>query len=201
MFDYDFTLDESGVKTEEKSNQQKLANNLSRLSILAIVALAGYDLKLVLDPDDPINAAIKSVNKNTKNGDEVGNSSNQSSPAANAYTSNAQNVIQNNHALQNNTENKSNFTSYVNIHEKVSSSEEATEPETVVEKQNSTSNKKYTISGTATNVVVKQIIDQLLTKYIADKLATHSDAEVSLSFYIFEFICNVIRSISCIFSI
>lgn len=175
LFDYDYTLDESGVNTQEKSNQQKSANNLARLSILSIVALAGYDLKLVLDPNDPINAAIKSMNTNKK--DE---STSQTSPQAQAYTSNAQNVIQNNsvHAPPNNTEKSSNFRSYVNLNEKVCSSEEALEAEPV-EKENLTSNKKYTITGQATNLVVKQIIDHVLTKFIADKFATHSDAEVS----------------------
>lgn len=182
MFDYDYTLDESGVVTEEKSNQQKTSNNLARLSILSIVALAGYDLKLVLDPNDPINAAIKSVNSTPKNGGTPTGTgpagsvktSAQSSPSASAYTSNAQNIIQNNAA---------NFKSYVNLNDKVSSSEEALETEPVVEKENSTSNKKYNISGSATNLVVKKIIDQLLTKYIADKFATHSDAEVSANLF------------------
>lgn len=179
LFDYDYTLDESGVVTEEKSNHQKTANNLARLSILSTVALAGYDLKLVLDPKDPINAAIKSMNTNKKD-DAV----TQASPQAQAYTSNAQNVIQNNsaHVAQNNSDKSSNLRSYVNSNDKVSSSEEALEAEPV-EKENSTSNKKYTITGQAKNLVVKQIIDHLLTKFIADKFATHSDAEVSHLFH------------------
>lgn len=182
LFEYDYTLDESGVVTEAKSNQQKLANNLARMAILSIVALAGYDLKLELDPSDPINAAIKSLNTTPKSDAKPATPQTAPAPAL-AYTSNAQNVIQNNavHAAQSNNTEKSaaNFKSYVNLNEKVSSSEEAVETEIAVEKENATGNKKYKICGTATNVVVKKIVDQLLTKFIADKFATHSDAEVS----------------------
>lgn len=185
LFNYDYTLDESGVKTDEKSNQQKSANNLATLSILAIVALCGYDLELMLDPNDPLNNAIKSTQKprsSITNATSVAGSGNKTS----AYTSNATNVIQNNaiHAVQINNNHNSNktanFTSYVGktLNDTVSSSEEVFEPETVVEKKNLANNRKYVVSGDATNVVVKKIIDQLLTKYIADKLATHSDAEV-----------------------
>lgn len=183
LFDYDYTLDESGVKTSEKSNQQKSANNLATLSILSIVALCGYDLKLVLDPNDPLNNAIKSAQ--TPRSSVNSPTSVSSGNTATAYTSNATNVIQNNaiHAIQmnNNSSNKTaNFTSYVTstLTDKVSSSEEVFEPEAVVEKENLANNRKYVVSGSATNVVVKKIIDQLLTKYIADKFATTSDAEV-----------------------
>lgn len=50
MFEYDYTLDESGVEADEKSNQQQAANNLARLSVTALVALAGYTLTLINDP-------------------------------------------------------------------------------------------------------------------------------------------------------
>lgn len=152
------------------------------MAILSIVALAGYDLKLELDPNDPINAAIKSINAPPKAEPKP------NAPAQSAYTSNAQNVIQNNvvHAnasptTTNNGDNKnsSNFRSYVNLNERVCSSEEAVEVETTVEKVNPSGGKKYTISGTASNLVVKQIVDKMMTKFIADKFATQSDAEVS----------------------
>lgn len=183
LFDYDYTLDESGVKTDEKSNQQKSANNLATLSILTIVALCGYDMKLMLDPNDPLKGAIKS----TQMPRTPSVTSPTSGSTASAYTSNATNIIQNNaiHAIQMNNHSSggnkaANFTSYVTspLNDKVSSSEEVFEQETTVEKENSANNRKYVISGNATNIVVKNIIDRLLTKYIADKLATHSDAEV-----------------------
>lgn len=189
LFDYDYTLDESGVNTDEKTNQQKSANNLARMSILAIVALCGYHMELVLNPNDPLASAIRPQNpvQKSNSGTAVSGLSTKqtaqsSPPAASAYTSNATNIIQNNavHTIQmNNNSNKSNFTSYVNLNEKVGSSEEVFESETTVEKENLINQHKYTIGGTCNNVAVKKIIDQLLTKYIADKFATHSDSEVS----------------------
>lgn len=185
LFDYDYTLDESGVRTDEKSNQQKSANNLATLSILAIVALCGYDLQLMLDPNDPLNNAIKSA-RTPRTSVTSPTSVGSGGSTASAYTSNATNIIQNNaiHAVQMNNQNKSsktaNFTSYVasTLNDKVSSSEEVFEPDTVVEKKNLANNRKYVVSGSAANAVVKSIVDQLLTPYIADKFATHSDAEV-----------------------
>lgn len=202
LFDYDYTLDESGVKTNEKSNQRKSANNLARMSILSIVALCGYDLKLILDESDPLNAAIRYNTATTPTGVASGSSSvkasAQSSPStASTYTSNATNLIQNNaiHAMQmnNNTAAKATGTG-----EKISDGEEvfesdqtgATVPSAAtaggtatvatnpVEKENFANNRKYTVGGSPTNLHVKSIVDRLLTKYITDKFATHSDSEV-----------------------
>lgn len=180
LFDYDFTLDESGVKTEENTNQQKSANNLARMSILAIVALCGYDLKLILDENDPLNAAIRYNTAVTPTGASASGTSSvkesaQSSPSTTSpYTSNATNLIQNNaiHAIQMNT-NKT-------TGEKISDGEEVFESEQAanVEKENFANNRKYTISGSPSNLLIKKIADQLLTKYITDKFATHSDSEV-----------------------
>lgn len=182
LFEYDFTLDESGVKTDEKSNQQKSANNLARMSILSIVALCGYDLQLILDENDPLNAAIRYNTATTPTGTASGGSSvkasAQSSPSATSpYTSNATNLIQNNaiHAMQmnNNNPTKTGF-------EKISDGEEVFESDqsAKVEKENFTNNRKYTVCGSPTNLFVKKIVDRLLTKYITDKFATHSDSEV-----------------------
>lgn len=185
LFEYDFTLDESGVRTDEKSNQQKSANNLARMAILSIVALCGYDLKLILDENDPLNAAIRYNSATSPTGTASGSSSSvkgsaQSTPSpsiTSPYTSNATNLIQNNaiHAMQMNNNNATKP-----IGEKISDSEEVFESDqtTVVEKENFANNRKYTVSGNATNVFVKKIVDRLLTKYITDKFASHSDSEV-----------------------
>lgn len=183
LFDYDYTLDESGVNTNEKSNQQKSANNLARMSILSIVALCGYDLKLILQDNDPLNVAIRYNTATTPTGTASGGSSvkasAQSSPSTTSpYTSNATNLIQNNaiHAMQMNNNNPTKATGGV---EKISDGEEVFESDqTAVEKENFANNRKYTISGIPTNIFVKQIVDRLLTKYITDKFATHSDSEV-----------------------
>ena len=42
VFKYDYTLDEGGVETSDESNQQEVANNLARLSIIAVAKLAGF---------------------------------------------------------------------------------------------------------------------------------------------------------------
>jgi len=42
VFQYDYTLDEGGVETNDESNQQEVANNLARLSIIAIAKLCGF---------------------------------------------------------------------------------------------------------------------------------------------------------------
>lgn len=188
LFDYDFTLDESGVKTEERSNQQKSANNLARMSILAIVALCGYDLKLILDENDPLNAAIRyntattptggTASSGTTSGGSSVKASAQSSPSTTSpYTSNATNLIQNNaiHTMQMNNTNATK----TGI-EKISDGEEALESDqsTKVEKENFATNRMYTVGGSPTNLFVKKIVDRLLTKYITDKFASHSDSEV-----------------------
>lgn len=205
LFDYDYTLDESGVKTDEKSNQQKSLNNLARMSILAIVAVCGYDLKLILDESDPLNAAIRYNSATTPTGTVSGNSSvkasAQSSPSsttASTYTSNATNLIQNNaiHAMQMNNNTAAAAAARVvgAAVEKISDGEEvfesdqtgaagvssagATVGSVAVEKENFANNRKYTVAGTPTNLHVKKIVDRLLTKYITDKFATHSDSEV-----------------------
>lgn len=75
LFDYDYTLDESGVVTDESTNQQKMANNLAKLSILGIVAISGYDMRLVLDPSDPLNASLRSQNLTRKSSTSSGTAS------------------------------------------------------------------------------------------------------------------------------
>ena len=41
VFCYDYTLDEGGVESSDDSNQQEVANNLARLSIVCTARLAG----------------------------------------------------------------------------------------------------------------------------------------------------------------
>ena len=60
MFNYDYTLVESGVEVSADSNQQHINNNLARNSIKALARMAGY-----LDGDNatPDNPAVqKSLN-------------------------------------------------------------------------------------------------------------------------------------------
>lgn len=80
LFEYDYTLDESGVQTDESSNQQKQANTLAKLAILAIVALTGYEMRLVLDPSDPLSVCLAS---STSGRNSVQSLASTGSPSAN----------------------------------------------------------------------------------------------------------------------
>ena len=42
LFNYDYTLEESGVQTSQDTNQQEVANNLAKLSLVALSRLGGY---------------------------------------------------------------------------------------------------------------------------------------------------------------
>ncbi|XP_033628714.1 dnaJ homolog subfamily C member 13-like isoform X2 [Asterias rubens] len=53
LFKYDFTLDESGVDVESSTNQQQLANNLARLSLVALTKLGGYGSGEEETPENP----------------------------------------------------------------------------------------------------------------------------------------------------
>ncbi|XP_064647249.1 dnaJ homolog subfamily C member 13-like isoform X1 [Lineus longissimus] len=56
MFNYDYTLEESGVERSDESNQQEVANMLAKLSIRASASLSGY---LQGDDATPDNPAVK----------------------------------------------------------------------------------------------------------------------------------------------
>ncbi|XP_053322304.1 dnaJ homolog subfamily C member 13 [Spea bombifrons] len=55
-FNYDFTLEESGIQKNEDTNQQEVANTLAKLSLLALSRLGGY---LSGDHETPENPAIR----------------------------------------------------------------------------------------------------------------------------------------------
>lgn len=42
LFNYDYTLEESGVQANQDTNQQEVANSLAKLSLIALSRLAGY---------------------------------------------------------------------------------------------------------------------------------------------------------------
>lgn len=50
LFNYDFTLEESGVQASQETNQQEVANSLAKLSLVALGRLAGYTS--ALGPED-----------------------------------------------------------------------------------------------------------------------------------------------------
>lgn len=42
LFNYDYTLEESGVQASQDTNQQEVANSLAKLSLVALSRLGGY---------------------------------------------------------------------------------------------------------------------------------------------------------------
>lgn len=180
LFDYDYTLDESGVTTDEKSNNQQVSNNLAKLSLLACVGLAGYHLTLL---DDPKLAVVKPVPKSNPNSRSDSpqqqhqlaarsNSLTQSQP----YTQNASNLIQNNSSLIQSVaviDRSLQDKSSVDVQ---SNASEIDEPQ---ESEKGLTNRKYKIStAPPANVVVKKMLDNLLTPYVASKMVSDSDTEV-----------------------
>uniref|UniRef100_A0A182Y246 J domain-containing protein n=1 Tax=Anopheles stephensi TaxID=30069 RepID=A0A182Y246_ANOST len=185
LFDYDFTLDESGVTSEEKSNTQQVANNLAKLSLLACVALAGYSMTLV---DDPKAAVLRATTAGPKANSSSPSVLRSDSPltvatrqAGQPYSQNASNLIQNNSSLIQSVANidkvlqekKGNDGSGV-----VAAAGE--EPDQPAECEKGLQNKKYKISSVQppANGVVKHILDQLLTPYVAGKMVTDSEQNV-----------------------
>lgn len=49
LFSYDFTLEESGVQASQETNQQHVANNLAKLSVMALGRLGGYKAETEVD--------------------------------------------------------------------------------------------------------------------------------------------------------
>lgn len=60
LFNYDYTLVESGVEVSAESNQQEINNNLARSSIIALARMAGVLEGDNATPDNP--AVQKSLN-------------------------------------------------------------------------------------------------------------------------------------------
>lgn len=116
-----------------------------------------------------IESSNDTVSKDANNKTETIKVSPTSSTSSNSYTSNASNILQNNQNLivATNTAGKN---------ESSSQNEENDQNEN--NKSITKSFSKYTISGTAQNIVVKSILDILLTPYIANKLASEPEHEV-----------------------
>lgn len=53
LFNYDYTLEESGIETSQESNQQKTANNLAKLSVKALARMGGYLVGELATPENP----------------------------------------------------------------------------------------------------------------------------------------------------
>lgn len=166
MFDYDYTLDESGVIVDENTNQQQACNNLAKLAVNACCALSGYSIKLLNDPTESLSSPTTSQASLTEisprklpHGAVTGNNSLLGSDF---YSEKATNIIQQNQALA----------------QTIASREERKSEEDISTEAINKMSLKYSISGFATNKVVKRILDCLLTPFMSNKLATEPDNEL-----------------------
>lgn len=149
-----------------RSTSQQASNNLAKSSVIACVALAGYNVVFKAedkDADEPEPEAVEKPPKEIQGKAEVTppNSANGSS-----YVANASNILANNSILATAVSNMAN-------NEPVSPGEDASEIAKPVK-----SFSKYTVSGSPQNIVVKSIVDILLTPFIANKLAIEAEHEV-----------------------
>lgn len=53
LFNYDYTLEESGIQKSEETNQQEVANSLAKLSVRALSRLGGYLSEEQATPENP----------------------------------------------------------------------------------------------------------------------------------------------------
>lgn len=176
-FEYDYTLDESGVEASDKTNQQQQANTLAKMAILACIALAGYGLELRTTPEAK-SVASSENNSPTASGAAATIKAPSIPPKPKtAYTQNAQNPLNKQLAITSGQE--SNTVSAVSKQDSTASEKsEAGTPD-----QNAKAldllRQKYVVTSDAQNTVVKQVLDRLLTKYIANKLTKEKDSEVN----------------------
>uniref|UniRef100_A0A1A9X3H4 J domain-containing protein n=1 Tax=Glossina brevipalpis TaxID=37001 RepID=A0A1A9X3H4_9MUSC len=198
-FEYDFTLDESGVEANDKTNQQQQANTLAKMSILACVALAGYTLELRNKMES------KSQNSSGHTSPTTGGLSSRvplppkPKLVASVYTQNAQNPLQNKQLAitssvdVNNVINPTTVTTVSPSNPSPSISLTTTSSPTASKQDSQRSEstspiksekitdllkQKYNVKSDAQNVWVKQMLDRLLTKFIANKLTQEKDSEI-----------------------
>ncbi|KAM7345045.1 receptor mediated endocytosis 8 isoform 2-T2 [Cochliomyia hominivorax] len=177
-FEYDYTLDESGVEASDKTNQQQQANTLAKMAILACIALAGYGLELRTTPETK-SVASSENNSPTASG-STGSIKAPSIPPKpkSSYTQNAQNPISKQLAITSSQESGSSVNNTVSKQDSTASekSEGGTPDQST--KALDLLRQKYMVTLDAQNTVVKQVLDRLLTKYIANKLTKEKDSEI-----------------------
>lgn len=52
LFNYDYTLEESGIQKSQETHQQEVANSLAKYSLVALSRLGGYSTALEGEPTD-----------------------------------------------------------------------------------------------------------------------------------------------------
>lgn len=181
MFEYDYTLDESGVEVSDKSNQQQLANNLAKMAVLGCIALAGYTMELRNKPitgsesSSPANPAAKPAVPAIKPKPSA-------SSTNSAYMQNAHNPLQSKQlAITASKEKEKESPALTKQDSSVSSdtnSSTDSEQQQQQHRQPNSIQQKYIVSGEAKNMLIRQVLERLLTRYIANQVATARDSEV-----------------------
>lgn len=143
---------------------QQASNNLAKSSVIACVALGGYSVTFKADEKE-----LDEVEPETEKPKEIQGKVEVLPSALSAngssYTSNAANILANNSVLAAVVNNMAN--------EPVSPGEDAGENAKPIK-----SFCKYTVTGSPQNIVVKSILDILLTPFISNKLAVEPEHEV-----------------------
>lgn len=183
MFEYDYTLDESGVTINEKSNNQQMANNLSKLAIIALVALCGYEMKLLNDPKEKVMTKEPPVAlQNRRNSPQIQGGTNLvNRNITPTYNQNATNLIQNSIiATQSaaNAETSPAIIKTIGQDNSVDGSGNESTENGKISNKDKVEPLKYSITGSPKNIITKKLMDILLTKYIADKLVVSSEKEI-----------------------
>lgn len=149
-----------------------MANNLAKSSVIACVALSGYNVVFKAEEKE-IEEQGEQQSESDRPKEIQGKAEVPAAvipPSASSYTSNAANVLQNNQTLVSQMPHKA---------EPASPGEDASESEENGASIASKSfNSKYTVSGSPQNIVVKSILDILLTPFIANKLAIEPESDV-----------------------
>lgn len=143
---------------------QQASNNLAKSSVIACVALAGYNV--IFGADDKVEDVKVEAEKPKEIQGKAEVIPSVLNPNGSSYSSNASNILQNNSVL-------ATAINKIGSNEPVSPAEDAVENE-----KPSKSFSKYTMSGAPQNIVVKSILDILLTPFIANKLADEPEHEV-----------------------
>lgn len=143
---------------------QQASNNLAKSSVIACVALAGYNV--IFGAEDKVEDVKVEAEKPKEIQGKAEVIPSVLNPNGSSYSSNASNILQNNSVL-------ATVVNKIGSNEPVSPAEDAVENE-----KPSKSFSKYTMSGAPQNIVVKSILDILLTPFIANKLADEPEHEV-----------------------
>lgn len=132
--------------------------------MIACVALAGYNV--IFGADDKVVDVKVEAEKPKEIQGKAEVTPSVLNPNGSSYSSNASNILQNNSVL-------ASVVNKIGNNEPVSPAEDAVENEKPIK-----SFSKYTMSGAPQNIVVKSILDILLTPFIANKLADEPEHEV-----------------------